>query len=136
MLVKRSHPDAVLPSKKRDSDAGLDLTMIGASISMKPGEVYKISTGISVSLPKNTVGLIWPRSGLGSKGIHVHAGVIDQEYVGEIIVCLSCIKPISLFSGDRIAQLVIQKVEKVNLVEVDVLENSSRGEKGFGSSGS
>ena len=97
LKVKKLHPDAKLPSKKRDSDCGLDLYAI-EDVMIMPGETVKIRTGVAVQLeneyplvksPKIHCLLLWDRSGLGSKGIHRLAGTIDESYTGEIVVCLT-----------------------------------------------
>ena len=102
---------------------------------MKRGAV---STGISVALPAESAGLIWPRSGLAAKhGIDTLAGVIDADYRGEIRVVLINHGPAdyTIRKGDRIAQMLIQKIEFIDVVESDSLPDSVRGVGGFGSSG-
>lgn len=136
-------PEAKTPTKSRFEDAGWDLYATKDIVVIKP-EVIKIPTGIAVSIPRGYVGLIWDRSGMGSKGFKVHGGVVDSGYTGEIFVCLSRIAlptypqhPITeINKGDKIAQLVIQEVPlHVTWEEVSELEETDRGDKGFGSSG-
>lgn len=97
-----------------------------------------VKTGIALHIPDRYVGLIWPRSGMAVKyGIDVFAGVIDAGYRGEVGVCLynSSDKDFYVQKGDRIAQILFQKVSQHNMIEVQSLEDSERGEGGFGSSG-
>ena len=97
-----------------------------------------ISTGISLALPAGYVGLIWPRSGLAvKKAIDCGAGVIDSQYRGEVQVLLfnHSDEDYHYSQGERIAQLLIQKVETAVFVQVDRLEDTTRGEAGFGSTG-
>lgn len=134
--VKKLHPDSVVPTKTNASDAGWDLYST-QDVNLLPFKRCLISTGIAMSIPDGFVGLIWDRSGLSSKhGIHRFAGVIDSGYRGEIKVCLyNAIDWVtSIKKGQRIAQLLIQEIPACELVEVDELEESQRGEKGFGSS--
>lgn len=91
--VKKLHPDAIIPTKTNPTDAGIDLYAL-EDVSILPGETVKVRTGISLQLQdipreKLYVNLLWDRSGLGSKGIHRLAGVVDFNYIGEIIVCLT-----------------------------------------------
>ena len=94
-------------------------------------------TGIAVEFPEGYVALLWDRSGLGSKGIHRLAGVIDSGYRGEwkVVLLNTTKEPFEIKKGDKIIQCIIQKFEPVEILEVDELSNSQRGEKGFGSSG-
>ena len=108
---------------------------------LEPGERVLVGTGIAVALPKGTVGLVHPRSGLAAKtGLSVvnTPGTIDAGYRGEIKVCLINHDPrtaIELRRGDRIAQLLVQRVELVDFVEVETLDETARGAGGYGSSG-
>ncbi len=95
-------------------------------------------TNIAISIPEGYVGLIWPRSGLAAKnGIDVFAGVIDSGYRGEIKVCLYNSSQINfeINKGDRIAQIIFHKLPQTEMLEVDSLDDSIRGDSGFGSSG-
>jgi dUTP pyrophosphatase len=143
--VKRLTETAILPTRASEGDAGLDLYAdVEANIST--GRVTKVSTGISVEIPYGYVGLVHPRSGLAAKeGITVvnAPGTIDAGYRGEVMVLLTSIDDRhreSIFGyrvkpTERIAQLVIQKVELPEVEEVDELSDSVRGVGGFGSSG-
>ena len=118
-------------------DAGLDLCSIASHV-LRPGEIATVATGIAMATPRDCVGLIWDRSGLAIKnGLKVLGGVIDSNYRGEIIVGLINLskKTYRIEAGDRIAQMLIQKVENVSPQVVSELTSSNRGDKGFGSSG-
>jgi dUTP pyrophosphatase len=138
--VKRLDPRATLPVRAHEGDAGLDLHALDG-FTLKPGERAVISTGIAIALPSGTVGLVVPRSGLAAKhGLSVvnAPGIIDEGYRGEICVILlntDASDAIEVAAGDRIAQLVIQRVESPAVVEVDELPETARGEGGFGSTG-
>ena len=136
--VQKVRPNAVIPTKANLTDAGFDLyaSMEGSTI-LNPREVKLIPTGIAMALPRNYAGLIWDRSSMGVGGIHRFAGVVDSGYRGEIKVCLynSNDRPYLVNSGDRIAQILIQKVDNFYLREVASLNETDRGDGGFGSSG-
>ena len=138
--MTRLRDDAVLPTRAREGDAGLDLvTTVRAEVA--PGERVLLPTGIAIALPEGYVAFVHPRSGLAVKhGVSlVNApGTIDAGYRGEIKVSLVNLDPrdpVVLERGDRIAQLVVQRVEHAVLHEVTALPGSDRGEGGFGSSG-
>ena len=135
--VKLLHPDAMVPSRANSTDAGLDLHSI-EGFALPCGYIATVATGISISIPDGYVARILPRSGLAAKhGIHVMAGVVDSSYRGEIKVVLANLSKghAGFVIGSRIAQLVIQKVELWTPVVVDELDETLRGDKGFGSSG-
>ena len=126
-----------LPSKANRFDAGFDLYASENAL-IHPQERLLVSTDIAMAIPKGHVGLIWPRSGLAvKKGVDVFAGVIDSGYRGEVKVCLynSGSEILEVEEGDRIAQLLIQKAENYFMKKVESLDDSERGDKGFGSSG-
>lgn len=134
--VKKLAPNAKIPAKGNPTDAGIDV-FTNESYTLAPGEVHAFSTGIAVAIPDGYVALIWDRSGLGVKGVHRLAGVIDSGYRGEwkiVLVNLSK-EPVEVKTGDKIAQCVLQEFEQADIAEVDSLPESIRGEKGFGSSG-
>jgi dUTP pyrophosphatase len=140
LRVRRLDPDAKLPTRAHDGDAGLDLYALeGATLG--PGERTSLGTGIAVEIPPGRAGLVLPRSGLAARhGIAlVNApGLIDSGYRGEVRVLLLNTdrdQPCEIQRGDRIAQLVLVAVEALDLVVVDELELSERGGGGFGSSG-
>jgi len=134
--VKKLDKNATLPTKENASDAGIDI-YTNESKTLKAGEVHMFSTGISVEFSRGYVALLWDRSGLGSKGIHRLAGVIDSGYRGEWKVVLVNLtkKPFKIQKGDKIIQCVLQKFEAVKITEVKQQAKSKRGKKGFGSSG-
>ena len=134
--------DAVIPKRATGGSAGLDLcACAGKSILLKPGERALIHTGIAISLPKSDfVALIFARSGLAIKhGITLSngVGVIDSDYRGEICagLCNMGKDPYTIKPNERIAQLVIIKVENFPPVEVKTLDSTERGTGGFGSTG-
>jgi dUTP pyrophosphatase len=127
------------PSYARAGDAGADLRST-KKLSIRPGARELVPTGVSIALPVGFVGLVHPRSGLALKhGITVlnSPGTIDAGYRGEIMVTLynSSTEVFEIEVGDRIAQLLIQTVEKANFISVDQLPDSQRGRAGFGSTG-
>ena len=137
LKIKRLTNSAILPSYSHDGDAGLDLYS-DMDCSLEQGQRMAISTGISIEIPAGFVGLVWPRSGLSIKnGIDVLAGVGDSGYRGEYKVVLlnTGYDDFVIKKGDRIAQLLIQPIERAEVEEVEELSGSQRGEGGFGSTG-
>ncbi|GAA0618492.1 dUTP diphosphatase [Kribbella sandramycini] len=140
VLIQRLDPDLPLPSYAHPGDAGADLVAV-SDITLKPGERGLVGTGIAIALQDGYVALIHPRSGLAAKhGVSIvnAPGTVDAGYRGEIKVCLINLDPhaeVTLKRGDRIAQLLIQQVEKAKFVEVATLPGSARGEGGYGSTG-
>ncbi len=134
------HSDLPVPSFAHIGDAGADLVS-AEDLKLEPGERLAIATGLSVAIPIGYVGLIHPRSGLALKhGISMvnTPGTIDAGYRGEIKVILINHDKHNAFEikrGDRIAQFVVQKVEHAKFVAVDSLNDTTRGEGGFGSTG-
>jgi len=119
------------------SDAGWDLYASEDAI-IDPGSSELISTSIALAIPDGYVGLIWDRSGMAAKrGVHRFAGVIDSGYRGEIKVCLwnSADKYCIIQKGERIAQIIFQALPPFVLTEVNSLEDTDRGDGGFGSTG-
>lgn len=133
---KLCHPDAKAPTRAHQHDAGNDLYSIEDK-ELPIGALVKIKTGLAISLNKQTVGLIKDRSSMGSKGLHVFAGVIDAGYTGEISVVLfnAGDTAYSIKKGEKVAQLLVMPVIDACWWEKDELESSARGDKGFGSSG-
>jgi dUTP diphosphatase len=140
LKVRRLDGRAQLPTRAYPGDAGLDLYALEEAV-LGPGERASVGTGIAVEIPDGEAGLVLPRSGLAARhGIAlVNApGLIDAGYRGEVRVLLLNTDRDSAFTispGDRIAQLVLVKVEAPGVVEVEELEMSERGRGGFGSSG-
>lgn len=148
--IKRLTETAKIPTKGSEYAAGFDLYADNFgnfksekkwSLIILPGETVKIKTGIAVALPENTWGGIYARSGLATKQGLAPAnkvGVVDSDYRGEIIVALHNHSGYTqmLHQGDRIAQLVIHEFKPYDFEEVDELDDTDRGEGGFGSTGS
>jgi dUTP pyrophosphatase len=136
LRVKRIHPDAKIPTYGHSGDAGMDLFAV-VDRTLAPGEVFAVPTGIQVAIPAGFVGLIWDKSGLSLKGVHRLAGVVDAGYRGEVQVVMINLgkEPFALKKGMKIAQMLIQPVAAVTIVESDTLDDTSRGEGGFGSTG-
>jgi dUTP pyrophosphatase len=136
LRVKRIHPDAKIPTYGHPGDAGMDLFAV-VDRTLAPGEVFAVPTGIQVAIPAGFVGLIWDKSGLSLKGVHRLAGVVDAGYRGEVQVVMINLgkEPFALKKGMKIAQMLIQPVAAVTIVESDTLDDTSRGEGGFGSTG-
>ena len=138
--IKRLDPSVELPSYAYSGDAGLDLRA-NEDVTLQPYERRLVSTGLAFAIPEGYAGFLQPRSGMALKrGLSLAntPGLIDAHYRGElkvIAVNLDAHEPIHIERGERIAQLVIQKVPVVNLVEVDELDETDRGACGFGSSG-
>lgn len=138
--IKRLDPSVELPSYAYSGDAGLDLRA-NEDVTLQPYERRLVSTGLAIAIPEGFAGFLQPRSGMALKrGLSLAntPGLIDAHYRGElkvIAVNLDAHEPIHIERGERIAQLVIQKVPVVNLVEVDELDETDRGAGGFGSSG-
>jgi dUTP pyrophosphatase len=140
LRIAKLAPQATLPSRAHDGDAGLDLYASEAA-HIGPGERWSVGTGIALEIPVGHAGLVLPRSGLAREhGIAlVNApGLIDSGYRGEVRILLLNTDPADTFRvevGDRIAQLVLTPVALAEPVEAAALEDSSRGHGGFGSSG-
>ena len=138
--IKRLDPTVELPSYAYEGDAGLDLRA-NESVTLAPHERRLVSTGLAVAIPEGYAGFVQPRSGLALReGLSMAntPGLVDSHYRGELKVCavnLDDERPITITRGERIAQLVIQRVPVVSLVEVDELDETDRGTGGFGSSG-
>jgi dUTP pyrophosphatase len=138
--INRIDSELPLPRYAHSGDAGLDLHS-ATDESLAPGARALVRTGIAVAIPDGYAGFILPRSGRAIRdGLSVvnAPGLIDSHYRGEIAVILlntdTC-SPIDIAKGDKIAQLVVQRVEHVELVEVSELGSTERGEGGFGSTG-
>ena len=140
VLLSRIDPGVPVPSYATAGDAGVDLACT-ADVVLGPGERTVVGTGVAVALPPGYAGFVHPRSGLAARaGLSVvnSPGTIDAGYRGEIRVCLinhDLRDELRLRRGDRIAQLVVQRVEHVRFVEVTELPTSERGAGGYGSTG-
>ncbi len=141
VLITRLDSTLPLPHYAKPGDAGADLTS-AIDFTLAPGQRQLVPTGIAIALPRGFVALVHPRSGLAIKnGVTlVNApGTIDAGYRGEIsciVINLDAKEEVSFKKGDRIAQLVIQRVERAEFIEVTELPESERGSDGFGSTGS
>ena len=139
--VKKLHPNAVLPTYGSAEAAGADLyACLEEAVTIAPGEVYWVPTGIALEVPKGCAGLVYARSSLGAKRGLAPAnkvGVVDSDYRGEVKVVLlnHSNQPQTLQPGERVAQFVITPVLQPAYEEVDELTDTSRGEGGFGSTG-
>lgn len=140
VLLHRLDPELPPPTYSHDGDAGADL-VTAVDVTLAPGERAMVPTGTSIALPEGYAAFVHPRSGLAARsGVAIvnAPGTIDAGYRGEIQVILVNLDPaipVELKRGDRIAQLVIQRVERARFVEVDELPESVRAEGGFGSTG-
>lgn len=138
--VLRLDPDLPLPSYAKAGDAGVDL-VARENVTLAPGSRALVPTGIAIALPDGYAAFVQPRSGLAFRhGVTVlnTPGLVDSGYRGELKVCMVNLDPTTPFDiarGERIAQMVVQAVEHVAFVEVEVLDETERGETGFGSSG-
>jgi dUTP pyrophosphatase len=143
--IVRLDPGLPLPSRAHEGDAGVDL-FSAEDVQLAPGHRALVRTGVAVAIPFGMVGLVHPRSGLAARvGLSIvnSPGTIDAGYRGEIkvsLINLDPVAPIDVHRGDRIAQLLVQRVELVELVEVSSfdeagLAETSRGDGGHGSSG-
>ena len=143
--VVRLDPELPLPTRAHDGDAGVDLYS-AEDVRLDPGRRALVRTGVAVAIPFGMVGLVHPRSGLAARvGLSIvnSPGTIDAGYRGEIkvaLINLDPVEPIVVHRGDRIAQLLVQRVELVELVEVSSfdeagLAETTRGDGGHGSSG-
>jgi dUTP pyrophosphatase len=138
--VRRLDPELPLPEYAHHDDAGADLVS-AVDVEIAPGERVVVPTGTAVALPEGYAGFVHPRSGLAARsgiGIVNAPGTIDAGYRGEIKVILINHDPttaVRLQRGDRIAQLIVQRVERVAFVASDALPDSERGEGGHGSTG-
>jgi len=140
VLVRRLHDDLPLPAYAHPGDAGADL-VAAVDVVLAPGERAVVPTGVAIALPDGYAAFVHPRSGLAAKhGLSlVNApGTIDSGYRGEIkviVINLDRHESITLSRGDRLAQLVVQRVERAGFELVDELPDSVRSEGGFGSTG-
>jgi len=162
LRVERIHENAKLPTKSYDFAAGYDLYVVSSDNqgwwqptskyakihTFMPGTRVVFHTGIKIELPSETIyiqgiphkyhAFIWDRSGLSAKnGIHRFAGVIDNDYRGEWMICLqnTSTEAFRINEGDKIAQFVINLVPSIEITEIEKVNETNRGSKGFGSSG-
>jgi dUTP pyrophosphatase len=137
LKIKKLTEDAIIPKYATKDDAGMDLFAI-ENVELEPMQRAQIGTGIAMEIPEEHVGLIWDKSGLSHKfGIKTLGGVVDSGYRGEIkIGVINLGKEKYIFEkGHKVAQMIIQKKETPEIIEAIELNNSERGEGGFGSTG-
>jgi dUTP diphosphatase len=140
VLIQRLDPDLPLPSYAHPGDAGADL-MTTVDVELAPGQRMLVPTGVAIAMPAGYAAFVHPRSGLAARfGVSIvnAPGTVDAGYRGEIKVLLVNLDPthtVQLHRGDRIAQLVVQRVEIARFHEVALLPGSARGEGGYGSTG-
>lgn len=134
--VKKCDDRAILPVRAHPEDAGLDLFALEDG-EIKPQQGVMARTGIAVALPQQTVGMIADRSSMAKKGFKTAGGIIDSNYRGEIQIILKNISHETLYfkAGEKIAQLLILPILTPAVLEVDALNETDRGDKGFGSTG-
>ena len=139
LRIRRLRDDVTVPAYAHPGDAGLDLAAADA-VTVAPGQRIAVATGLAIAVPDGWVGLVHPRSGLARRhGLTVAnaPGTIDAGYRGEVQVLLINLgtETVELQAGDRVAQLLLQRVGAAEVVEVDDLDDTARGAGGFGSSG-
>src|SRR3989344_2401033 len=135
--IKKLHPEAITPSQAYVMDAGMDLFAVRDTVVSVGGTVI-ISTGIAMEIPEGYAGLIWDKSGLAvNHGLKIFGGVIDAGYRGEVKVGIGNFnsREYVIKAGNKVAQMLIQKIESPRIVVVDELSDTSRGDGGFGSTG-
>ncbi len=135
--IKKLSSNATIPKYIHPHDAGMDLYS-SETIVVNPGERKLISTGIAMAIPSGYVGLIWDKSGIATNhGLKTMAGVIDAGYRGEIKILIHNLsqQAYTVQVGTKIAQMLIQPVEQKQVIEVQELDETARGEDGFGSTG-
>jgi dUTP pyrophosphatase len=149
LSIRRLDPTLQAPSYARPGDAGLDLrvlldgamgydyTLSPACLRLYPGGRVLLRTGLAVAIPPGYQGEIRPRSSLFFRGLHAAHGTIDAGYRGELKIAVANLglEPIEIEPGERLAQLVVAPVARCEVVEVEELEATARGEGGFGSTG-
>lgn len=137
LRIKKLTEEAILPIHAHQGDAGIDLFSI-EDILISKNQRVQVRTGIAMEIPLGYVGLIWDKSGLSHKyGLKTLGGVIDSGYRGEIKIGLINLgeEDYKIEKGHKVAQMIIQEVVSPSVIEVEELEDSKRGDNGFGSSG-
>ena len=136
MKVKKLHPDALLPHRAHPTDSGADLFAVERTV-LPPHAITKVHTGVAIELPENTSGIIWGKSSVESKAIKAMAGLVDAPYRGELIVCMYNLNDTEFVfeKGQKVAQLVVLPTLYPSFEEAEELTDTSRGDGGFGSTG-
>lgn len=137
LKVKKLSPDAVLPSYAHYGDAGMDVYS-NETVTIEPGQAVKIKSGVSFEIPEGFVGLMWDKSGLSTNHkLKTLGGVIDSSYRGESLLGIINLgeTAYTIEKGHKVCQLLIQKIETVEIKEVEELSDTTRGAGGFGSTG-
>ncbi len=136
LKIERLSPDAKLPTRGHATDAGLDLYS-SDFYSLLPGERMLVQTGIKLAVPEGFVGLVWDKSGIAKDGLHTLAGVIDAGYRGEVKITLVNLSQdiYHIAPGQKVAQLIIQRIELPDISEETIDDATARGDGGFGSTG-
>lgn len=137
LKVKKLNSEAKLPTKGHPGDAGMDFYAI-TGVTFSPGAQIRVHTGVAIEIPDGYVGLIWDKSSVSfNMGLKVMGGVIDASYRGEVIMSMlnTSDKEVVLEKGHKIAQMIIQKFEDCDIVEMSELSDTIRGEGREGSTG-
>lgn len=137
LKIKKLNENASLPNYAHPHDAGMDL-FATEDVVIETGQRVQVPTGIAMEIPDGYVGLIWDKSGLSHKsGLKTLGGVVDAGYRGEVQVGMINLgnETYTFSAGDKVAQMLIQKIENMNIVESEELSDTSRGEGAFGSTG-
>ena len=138
LKVMQSEGEGHLPRYEHEGDAGMDLRAVEDCV-IPPGESFMVRTGLRVEIPDGYVGLVFPRSGLGSRGITMRnaVGVIDSGYRGEVKCALwnTTGTPFEVLRGNRVCQMVVMPYARCEVVPVESLTDSQRGTDGYGSTG-
>ena len=135
--IKKLHPQAKLPSYAHPGDAGMDLFALDKT-TIQPGLMTTVKTGIATEIPIGYVGLFWDKSGISIKhGIKLLGGVLDAGYRGELLIGMINLSsvPYTFEAGHKVCQMLVQKIELPEIIEADVLSDSSRGAGTQGSTG-
>lgn len=136
LFIKKLRDDARVPTRAHDDDAGIDLYACGTH-TVEPKQTTMIPIGVALEIEEGCVGLIWDKSSIGSKSMKTLGGVIDAGYRGEITVMVHNLADTAYTfeHGNKVAQLLVQKVEFPEIVETETLAESKRGTGAFGSTG-
>jgi dUTP pyrophosphatase len=137
LKIKKVHPDAVLPRYATVGDAGMDVYAC-ETVTIPPGKAVQVRSGLVMEIPDGYVGLFWDKSGLSMKhSIKSLGGVLDSGYRGEILMGVINLgtEPYTFEKGHKVLQMLVQKIERVDIVETEDLSDTVRGGGGFGSTG-